>query len=274
MRTRAYFDLTNNELACSKLVSPGKYDIPRAAVTIGSSDRVSGVYRGTVSMFIEGYEDNALRIRPSSNSYSRIDAPSGLYIDSGGATDTISMTDLLLRLSAPSDHTNYIRLDSDGIRLSSNQKVHLGGPLFCSLTALGTASGAVYNLSLNSAGEFVTGAASSRRYKHDIEPVADSTLDPHRLYELPVRQYIFNADYLSPDDPRQGRTVIGLIAEEVAEHYPVAAIYDGEGRVENWQERHIVPALLALVQEQHHEIEALRERISRLEDAYGRQADK
>ena len=46
--------------------------------------------------------------------------------------------------------------------------------------------------------------------------------------------------------------------------------------MENWQERYILPAMLALLQEQHREIEALKERVSKLEkeDIHGGQTDQ
>ncbi|MBO5622717.1 MAG: hypothetical protein J5959_13935, partial [Butyrivibrio sp.] len=53
------------------------------------------------------------------------------------------------------------------------------------------------------------------------------------------------------------QTIPGFIAEDVAEIYPSAAIRNEDGRVESWDERRIIPAMLALIQEQHERINAL-----------------
>ena len=63
--------------------------------------------------------------------------------------------------------------------------------------------------------------------------------------------------------------MIGFIAEEVAEIFPIATDYetdkDGNRVVENWNEKYIIPAMLRLIQNQHKEIETLKLRVSELE---------
>ena len=55
-------------------------------------------------------------------------------------------------------------------------------------------------------------------------------------------------------------TVIGIIAEDVDEKYPCACEYnDDTGEVENWMERYLIPPMLALIQEQHKDIEQLKQ---------------
>jgi hypothetical protein len=92
--------------------------------------------------------------------------------------------------------------------------------------------------------------ASSARFKEaiaDIGTVAD--LAPSKLLGLPVRTFKFKADYLDAADNRAGAFVPGLIAEEVAEHYAIAADRGEDGVVENWNERFIIPGMLALIQD-------------------------
>jgi hypothetical protein len=94
--------------------------------------------------------------------------------------------------------------------------------------------------------------ASSARFKEaiaDIDTVAD--LAPSKLLSLPVRTFKFKADYLDAADNRAGMLVPGLIAEEVAEHYSIAADKGEDGVVENWNERFIIPGMLALIQDLH-----------------------
>ena len=114
---------------------------------------------------------------------------------------------------------------------------------------------------------------SSRRYKHDIQPICNTELDPHRLYDLRVVQFKFNSDIDDdPSDALYQKDIPGFIAEEVEEAYPVATLYT-DGNVQNWDERKILPPMLALIQEQHKEIEELKaknieleERLSKIEE--------
>ena len=53
-------------------------------------------------------------------------------------------------------------------------------------------------------------------------------------------------------------THIGLLAEDVKHHYPIAANYNEDGDVEDWSERYLIPPMLKLIQMQHEEIEAIK----------------
>ena len=46
-------------------------------------------------------------------------------------------------------------------------------------------------------------------------------------------------------------THIGLLAEDVKQHYPIAANYNEDGDVEDWSERYLIPPMLKLIQMQH-----------------------
>lgn len=107
-------------------------------------------------------------------------------------------------------------------------------------------------------------ATSSQRYKHDIEDIKDSELDPHRLLGLHTRQYKYNLDYLDPEDPKYDKLVCGFVAEEVLEKYPVACEFNRYGMPENWDVRYMVPPMLALIQEQHKDIEHLKMKYTQL----------
>lgn len=111
-------------------------------------------------------------------------------------------------------------------------------------------------LRVDSDGEVHTGGSSSKRFKKCIEEVTAECLNPHLLYQIPIKQYYYKNEKL------QGLR-IGFIAEDVAEIYPVAAIYDKVGP-ENWDERYIIPPMLKLIQEQHEAIEILKEEIQKL----------
>lgn len=112
---------------------------------------------------------------------------------------------------------------------------------------------------------FISGGGSLRKWKHDIDDLHSDSVAADKLYEIPVRQFIYNDDYLSERDEKRGMTLPGFIAEEVAEIYPAAAVYDEAGDLENWEERYLIPGMLKLIQDQHRQIDDLAARVAVLE---------
>ena len=109
---------------------------------------------------------------------------------------------------------------------------------------------------ISTTGQLRRSTASSERYKTDIVNLNDvPELDPKALYDLPVRAFRFKNGYLPETDDRFGVLVPGFIAEEMDAIYPAAADYT-EG-VETWNDRIIIPAMLALIQDQDARIKAL-----------------
>lgn len=107
-------------------------------------------------------------------------------------------------------------------------------------------------------------ASSSMRYKEDIKLVRNEELKPEKLYDLNVWQYRYRNGYLVDDDPKHDTVHIGLLAEDVKHHYPIALIKDEYNNAENWDERYIIPPMLALIQNQHKEIETLKQEVNEL----------
>ena len=140
--------------------------------------------------------------------------------------------------------------------LQASGKVWLTGVYSNTTTAAG-------NVNVASNGYMTRSTSSSRRYKHDI--TSELSEDPEKLYGVEVRQFKYNDDYLSEDDQRYGKDIIGFIAEEVAEAMPGAVDYDEEGRPEMWNVHVMVPAMMKLIQNQKKEIDELRARLDRLE---------
>lgn len=97
--------------------------------------------------------------------------------------------------------------------------------------------------------------SSSRRWKRDIEDVKDEALDPHKLYEVPVRQFRYNEGTLV--DGRDDVLRIGFIAEELDEIYPLATCHDKDGLASDWNDRALIPAMLKLIQELNERVKAL-----------------
>jgi hypothetical protein len=120
-------------------------------------------------------------------------------------------------------------------------------------------STAAANGRIDSDGRVRRTSASSIRFKENIVNLETvNEMDPHKLLTLPVRAFTFKPDYLDTSDNRNGASVPGFIAEEVNEHYPAAADYDAEGNPENWNERFIIPGMLALIQDLYKEINQLK----------------
>lgn len=108
---------------------------------------------------------------------------------------------------------------------------------------------------------------SSKRYKKDIKELENEEFNPERLYDLKVKQFKYKKDYQpNKKDSRYDKDLVGFIAEEVAEIYPIAADYNENGEVENWNDRYIIPPMLALIQSQKKKIDELEKRIETLEN--------
>jgi hypothetical protein len=113
------------------------------------------------------------------------------------------------------------------------------------------------NTRMDSDGRTRRSTASSARFKEDITDIANvPDMAPAKLLSLPIRAFRFKSDYLDPTDNRAGMLVPGLVAEEVAEHYPIAADHSG-GVIENWNERFIIPGMLGLIQDLHARVTTL-----------------
>lgn len=117
-------------------------------------------------------------------------------------------------------------------------------------------------------------SSSSIRYKHNIKQLS-ADRDAHKLLELPVVEFEWNDEHTLQYADMKGKVIPGIIAEDVAKIYPSAVIHDQEtGEIESWDERRIIPGMLALIQEQDKkikdqeaEIEDLKSRLEKLEHA-------
>ena len=149
--------------------------------------------------------------------------------------------------------TKYVEVSSTGVVMNGNVYTL---DAFYNQDASTSANAA--NTRMDTDGRTRRSTASSARFKEDIvslSTVAD--LDPSKLLTLPIRAFKFKSDYLDATDNRSGVVVPGLIAEEVAEHYPIAADRGNDGLVENWNERFVIPGMLALIQDLHARVETL-----------------
>ncbi len=112
-----------------------------------------------------------------------------------------------------------------------------------------------------------THANSSIKIKHDIKDIENKELDPHRLYSVEVKQFIYNDDVITDkNDCRYHKEIAGFIAEQLHECYPIAVDINEKGECEAWQAQYIIPPMLKLIQEQHEEIEQLKKEVTELKN--------
>ena len=165
------------------------------------------------------------------------------------------------------DGNNVLYLVGKSVYLGSNSKINgsltttgdvkSGGDIFLNFAST---SGTI-PLVVNTKG-VITVASSSELYKENIKPVEDAVLDPNGLYDVQVCQYNYKPE--CRDKELVGGTQIGLVAEDLALHYPNAVIYDEDGRPESWQDRIMIPAMLKLIQEQKQQLDDLRAEVDAL----------
>lgn len=109
-------------------------------------------------------------------------------------------------------------------------------------------------------------SGSSKRYKHAFHSLSDELKEKIRkLYDIEVKSWTYNDDYLSDEDELYQTETFGLIAEDVAEVLPEAVYHNDNGDIDNYRDRHILNAMLVLLQEQKKQIDSLEYRIESLE---------
>jgi hypothetical protein len=116
-----------------------------------------------------------------------------------------------------------------------------------------------------SIGEIQETSASSIRYKENVQNlILSDEVSPNNLLNLPVRSFTYKSGYVSDSDDRYNKILPGFIAEEVEEHYPIAVDY-AEGQPHTWNERFIIPGMLALIQNLNQELISVKSRLDALE---------
>lgn len=98
-------------------------------------------------------------------------------------------------------------------------------------------------------------ASSSIRYKDHIRDM--SLPDLEGLWNLPVVWYKYKDGYLASDDKMAGKAIPGFYAEQVERYLPSAARYNTEGKIEDWNERMMIPYMTKGIQQLHKETKYL-----------------
>ena len=107
------------------------------------------------------------------------------------------------------------------------------------------------NMVVTANGIFGRSTSSSERYENSIVEADISELSG--LYDLPVKRFKYNDDYISSDDELHGKDLYGFTVEDLENILPCAVQHiTGEGGAklpETWNSNIIVPALLKLIQD-------------------------
>lgn len=164
----------------------------------------------------------------------------------------------IIAAGSTSDSSGFICSDNNGYATFKPGLIR-NGPLY------NDTSSSSANLIIDSAGQFHRSTnTSSKRYKTDITKEFIEELNPERLYDLPIKQFKYKEKYQpNQNDVRYNKHLIGFIAEELAEIYPIAVDYEN-GKIESWNERYMIPAMLKLIQKQHKDMQQLQNEILQL----------
>ena len=107
------------------------------------------------------------------------------------------------------------------------------------------------NMVVTANGIFGRSTSSSERYENSIVEADISELSG--LYNLPVKRFKYNDDYISSDDELHGKDLYGFTVEDLENILPCAVQHitgeDGAKLPETWNSNIIVPALLKLIQD-------------------------
>ena len=155
-------------------------------------------------------------------------------------------------LSIPGGNVVFSKKLNVGDRLTVLEQIY----------APNTLAGSGQTLCLSSGG-FIKKSSSSKRYKKHVSFIKDT--DVKKLYELRPVYFNYKEGILDDDDEDCHRTIPGFYAELVDKYFPEAVVHDGKGRVEDWDVRKLVPAMLKLIQLQKEQLDRQEERLSKIE---------
>lgn len=145
-----------------------------------------------------------------------------------------------------------------------NKKLNVGDRLTVleQIYAPNTPTGSGHTLYLSSGG-FIKKTSSSKRYKKHVSFINDT--DVKKLYELRPVYFNYKEGILDDDNEDCHRTIPGFYAELVDKYFPEAVVHDEKGRVDDWDVRKLVPAMLKLIQLQKEQLDRQEERLSKIE---------
>lgn len=133
----------------------------------------------------------------------------------------------------------------------------------------GTDKFQIFNLDTLSSGNYLRihdnlvymSSSSSKRYKILGSEMSKEFLD--NLYNITPRLARYKDGYLSKDDERVNIEFPMFIAEDVEKYFPLATDHV-DGKVENWNERIMIPAMFAMLKNQKAQLDRQEKLIKKL----------
>lgn len=98
-------------------------------------------------------------------------------------------------------------------------------------------------------------SSSSKRYK-EVDRVLTRE-DVEKAFDVGVFWAKYKDGYLSKTDPMDGKYIPMLMAEDIEQKIPTAAVYRN-GQIEDWNERVMIPMMIQMIKELKNEIELLK----------------
>lgn len=192
--------------------------------------------------------------------------PATLILSSKSLYDLISFYDgnnnTIFKLNSSGLTAHYVNVDEISARAYDH--VNIETKIKSETTADNTSSRAP-NMYITSNGYFARSTSSSKRYKTDIKDIENEELDVNKLLDIPVRQFKYKEDYISKEDRRYNKDIVGFIVEEVEKVYPLAIDYNDKGQPEMWNSQIMIPAMLGLIQNLSNKINKLEDKIKEME---------
>lgn len=103
-------------------------------------------------------------------------------------------------------------------------------------------------------------ASSSQRYKE----VKEDLQCMEQWYNIrPVRAK-YKEGYLAETDELNEKYMPMFLAEDVEKHMPEAAVYNKDGKIEDWNYRVMIPAMFAMFKQQKSEIDSLKQELDEI----------
>lgn len=99
-------------------------------------------------------------------------------------------------------------------------------------------------------------SSSSKRYKD----VCENLQSMEQWYNIQPVWAKYKDGYLAEDDVFNGKNMPMFLAEDVEKNMPEAAVYK-DSKIEDWNYRVMIPAMFAMLKEQHQEIENLKSQL-------------
>lgn len=184
------------------------------------------------------------------------------YVDFHFGNSTADNTSRIIENQSGTLSVNGVYCSKTG-KLKSADLTVTGTTIICQPTRNTTTTYAT-NMYVGETGTYYrTTNTSSRTIKHDIKALSNDDLNAEHLYDLEVVQFKYNEGIITDtEDSRYDETLVGFIIENMNEVYPIAVDKPTDNVKEwSWNAQYLIPPMLKLIQEQHKELEQLKDEV-------------